>query len=129
MSTSLFLTVLYSPVCNAQSLSLYCALHAFLSFVQGLNTTLGDRDPPLDTDKRSHYTEGRQSQLHSALCLVLSSTHLYKHAHTCTQCKTQSVHIMYVKSDKGLLSCRACNRHWQRMFSSTKLQCIFICVT
>lgn len=86
-SSSLYCTPLSVTL---QSLALYCAPHAFLSFVQGLNTSLGDKDPPLDTDKRSHYTEGRQSQLHSALCLTLFSltcthTHVPKNTYR-TQC-------------------------------------------
>lgn len=54
--------------------SLLCST-CLLSFVQGLNSTLGDKDPPLDTDKRSHYTEGRQSQLRLALFLSYMYTH------------------------------------------------------
>lgn len=76
------------------SLALYCAPHVALSFVQGLNTTLGDKDPPLDTDKRSHYTEGRQSQLHSALSLSYVHTFIQVHKHTHTQKHIQNTPCM-----------------------------------
>lgn len=89
---------LSSLVCIQQEVSLlplHCAPHAFLSFIPGLNSSLDDKDPPLGTDKRSHYPEGRQRQLRLALFLSHMNTNLHWHMQVKTHEKMCTTHYVY----------------------------------
>lgn len=108
MSTSLFLTVLPSvSLRSLSSCSLLCST-CLLIFCTRLKYYSCDKDPPLDTGERSHYTERRQSQLHSALFFFLSyslmCTHIYKNTHVPKKHKTQCVHILYPMKDSACVS-------------------------
>ncbi len=103
ISTSLFLTVFYSPVCNPPTfslLALYCAPHALLSFAQGLNTTLGDKDPWTLTKGLITQREHRASCIQHFVLLFLSHTlHTFIHAYT---------YCMYPKTHTDNSLCTSC---------------------
>ena len=125
----IYLTLIsYTPLCdplNSLLLSFSMCSTCLLIFCTRLKYHSGWQRPTLATDKGSHYTKGKQSQLRSAFCvLVLSLKTTYSHTSTdiCSKQHTQNKEPSWESNQtvNGAMCCFlfCCNvhrnMHWQQ---------------